>query len=604
MLVTAGDTVSGGVWFPPLALYTPHAVSAVLRIARGLRGRAGVAAIVSLGVAWGLLMHSMGWAQSSFYAQVRALADGETEIDRWHWETQDKAWVDGHFYSVKAPGLAAFTLPAYLGLDALGARAVARDAAANADATEHPRWTIAAGTDPPFAELGYSTSRARKTWDRIGAGAPMVWALTLVGAVVPAVLLLLLVRWVANRIEPGYGTAAAITLGLGTIVMTFASEYMSHVIAAMLGFAAFALLFREREGPERVWLVGIAGLLAGLAVTLEYPLGLVGVVLFVYALARQRRVARGAAYAAGAVAGAAPALLYNLWSLGSPLKFAYGDAVVRQGATGHAELGLNDAGFFGITVPRPESAFDLLFAGRGLLTLTPVLAVALVGVFLMHRRGRVTEARVIGAIATVYFVYNAGYWLTYGGGTPGPRFLIPSLPFLALGLATAYRRLPALTLALAIPSALFMIAGTLTFPLIGENGTWIWVERLQNGILEHTVLTVLGVSDAWLAVVPVLVAIAAAVAFAALATPRTSLGNVRPALTAILGWAVIAIVGPTLSGDPVTPLSGGSESIQLIALAAAGSALTLLVLSHRERRAERAAAHLPRPEPALGERAS
>jgi 4-amino-4-deoxy-L-arabinose transferase-like glycosyltransferase len=579
-------------------------VSAVLRIARGLRGRAGVAAIVSLGVAWGLLMHSMGWAQSSFYAQVRALADGGTEIDRWHWETQDKAWVDGHFYSVKAPGLAAFTLPAYLGLDAVGAEAAARDAAANADATEHPRWTLAAGTDPPFPEFGYKISRARNTWDRIGDEAPIVWALTLVGAVVPAVLLLLLVRWVANRIEPGYGAAAAITLGLGTIVMTFASEYMSHVIAATFGFAAFALLFREREGPERVWLVGIAGLLAGLAVTLEYPLGLVGVVLFLYALARQRRVARGAAYAAGAAAGAAPALLYNLWSLGSPLKFAYGDAVVRQGSTGHAELGLNDDGFFGITFPRPESAFDLLFAGRGLLTLTPVLAMALVGVFLMHRRGRVTEARVIGAIAALYFVYNAGYWLTYGGGTPGPRFLIPALPFLAIGLATAYRRLPALTLALAIPSALFMIAGTLTFPLIGDNGTWIWVERLQNGILEHTVLTVLGVSDAWLAVVPVLVAFAAAVAFAAMATPRTPLGNVRPALTAILGWVVIAIVGPTLTGDPVTPLSGGSESIQLIALAAAGSALTLLVLSHRERRAERAAARLPRPEPALGERAS
>jgi hypothetical protein len=608
------------------ALYTPHAVGAVLRIARGVRGRAGVAAIVSLGIAWGLLMHSMGWAQSSFYAQVRALADGGTEIDRWHWETQDKAWVDGHFYSVKAPGLAAFTLPAYLVLDAAGAQDVARDAAANARATEHPRWTLAAGTDPPFPEFGYSASRAANTWDRIGDGAPMVWALTLVGAVVPAVLLLLLVRWVANRIEPGYGTAAAITLGLGTIVMTFASEYMSHVIAATLGFAAFALLFREREGPERVWLVAIAGLLAGLAVTFEYPLGLVGVVLFVYALARQRRdrygdlalaspsgasrpmlragIKRGAAYAAGAIAGAAPALAYNLWSLGSPFKFAYGDAVVRQGTTGHAKLGLNDDGFFGITFPRPESAFDLLFAGRGLLTLTPVLAAALVGVFLMHRRGRVTEARVIWAVVGVYLLYNAGYWLTYGGGTPGPRFLIPAMPFVALGLATAYRRLPALTLALAIPSALFMVVGALTFPLSGDNGTWLWVERLQNGILEHTVLTAVGVSDAWLAILPVLVALAAAVAFAALATPRTPVGNVRPALTAVLGWAVIAIVGPTLTGDPRTPLSGGSESIQLIALAAAGSALTLFVLSHRERRAERAAAHLPRPEPALGERAS
>ena len=90
------------------------------------------------GIAWGLVMHSMGWAQLSNYAQVRALADGRAEIDRWQWETKDKAWVDGHFYSVKAPGLAALTLPAYLALDAAGAKTVARDAAANAAAGRPP----------------------------------------------------------------------------------------------------------------------------------------------------------------------------------------------------------------------------------------------------------------------------------------------------------------------------------------------------------------------------------------------------------------------------------------------------------------------------------
>ena len=46
------------------------------------------------------------------------------------------------------------------------------------------------------------------------------------------------------------------------------------------------------------------------------------------------------------------------------------------------------------------------------------------------------------AVAAAYFVYNAGYWLPFGGGTPGPRFLIPMLPFLALGLAVAWRRWP------------------------------------------------------------------------------------------------------------------------------------------------------------------
>ncbi len=558
---------------------------------RAVRISPGVAAIVSLAVAWGLVMHSMGWAQSAHFAQVRALADGRAEIDRWHWETRDKAWVNGHFYSVKAPGLAAFTLPAYLALKAGGGEGAAHDAVKSARSAGYAPW-ISKGGDP-FSQFGFSAHRAHAVQHRAQAGAPIVWALTLVGAVVPALLLLLLVRWVADRIEPGYGTAAAVTLGLGTIVMTFASEYFSHVIAAALGFAAFALLFREREGPARLALVAAAGLLAGLAFGFEYQVGLVGAILLAYAVARGPRVARGGAYVAGAIAGAAPALAFNLWALGSPLRFAYGDAVARQGLTGHARLGLNDGGFFGITLPRLDSAIDLLLAGRGLLVLTPVIALAIVGVVLMRRRGPVAEARVIGAIAAAYFVYNAGYWLPFGGGSPGPRFLIPALPFVAVGLASAYRRLPAQTLALAIPSATFMLAAALTFPLIGDQGTAIWVERIREAHFEHTLPGVLGIADAWVALMPVLVAVGAAIALAARATPATRLGDVRPALAMALGWAIVAVAGPTIAADPVTPLSGGRDAIWLVALGTGASIVTLLVLRYRERRDERV--------PAVGE---
>src|SRR5213076_1608856 len=195
---------------------------------------------------------------------------------------------------------------------------------------------------------------------------------------------LLLVRWAAERIEPGFGTAAAITLGLGTIVMTFAAEFFSHVASATLGFAAFAILFRERQGPPRLLPVAAAGLVAGLAVTFEYPLGLLGVILFVYALARPApRLPRALTYGAAAVLGAIPALAFNWWALGSPLDFAYSSAVAVQGLSGHAVLGLNDPGFFGIGVPRPSAAVDLLIASRGILTLTPVLAVAVAGAAMM-----------------------------------------------------------------------------------------------------------------------------------------------------------------------------------------------------------------------------
>ena len=145
-------------------------------------------------------------------------------------------------------------------------------------------------------------------------------------------------------------------------------------------------------------------------------------------------VKRGAAYGAGLAAGVAPLIAYQWWAFGSPLHTSYVGAVAKTGRSGHDVLGLNDDGVFGITLPRFGDALSLLFSGRGLLTLAPVLVMAIAGVVVMHRSGRRAEARTIGAVALAYLVYNAGYWLPMGGGSPGPRFLIPILPFLAIGL--------------------------------------------------------------------------------------------------------------------------------------------------------------------------
>ncbi len=40
-----------------------------------------------------------------------------------------------------------------------------------------------------------------------------------------------------------------------------------------------------------------------------------------------------------------------------------------------------------------------------------------------------------------------GYFLPYGGVSPGPRFFIPAVPFLAVGLAPAFARIPIATCA-------------------------------------------------------------------------------------------------------------------------------------------------------------
>jgi hypothetical protein len=563
--------------------------------------RPGVAAIAALGVAWGLVMHQMGWAQMAHYDQVQAFSKGEAQIDQWHWDTNDKAWVDGHFYSVKSPGMAALTTPFYIAIHDLGGDRLARSAVNNAAHTAHPKWYPTSSV-VPLENYGYDVQRGLRVQRFVEHSTPIVWALTLLAAVIPAILLLLLVRWAADRFLPGYGTAAAITLGLATVVMTFAGEFFSHVISAGFAFAAFCVLVKERDGPPRWGMVALAGLLAGLAVTFEFQTGLVGVVLFGYALSRRTDLfTRTTSYAAGTVVGALPMLSFNFWAFGSPLKLAYGDAVAFPGATGHDVLGLNSHGFFGITAPRFDSAVSLLLAGRGLLVLTPIIVMAVAGVLMMRRQGHRAEANTILAIAAVYFIYNSGYWLPFGGGTPGPRFLIPALPFVAIGLAFAYRRLPALTLGLAIPSGLMMLVGSLTYPLLGKQGTGTWADWLIEGKLEHTVLTAFGVTNAWLAVAPVIAAVLTAVVLAARATPSTSLSDYRFAVPALLAWAWVSAIGPGIAGDDISPLNRGNASaLWLVASGLIISLVTLTVVRAREGRPQSDPEATPAREPALG----
>jgi hypothetical protein len=125
---------------------------------------------------------------------------------------------------------------------------------------------------------------------------------------------------------------------------------------------------------------------------------------------------------------------------------------------------------------------------------------------------------------------------------------------------------------------------------------------LKDGTIEHTLLTAFGVESNWIAIAPVLVAIALAVWLAAMATPATRLGGLRAPLVLLGAWVVVAIVGPSVAGRPVEPLDGDPGAVTGVCVAAAVSVLALLWIRYRERRAELAASQPISGELALGER--
>jgi hypothetical protein len=188
-----------------------------------------------------------------------------------------------------------------------------------------------------------------------------------------------------------------------------------------------------------------------------------------------------------------------------------------------------------------------------------------VGIVLMRRRGHRAEAWVVGGLAVAYLVYNSGYWLPFGGGTPGPRFLMPVVPFLAVPLALAYRRFPLTTFALAVPSALFMLTATLTYPLIGDGFVGFWAKLLDASNFEATVATPLGAGHGWAGIAPVLALAALAAVIAVVAVRPGRVPDARRAALAVAGWGVAAACVPWILGGE-SAVGGDDGGAALIAV--------------------------------------
>ena len=451
---------------------------------------------------------------SSHYALVQMIANGDKTIDRIHGESCDISWWHNHYFANKAPGLALATTPWYLALDGLG---VIR-------------------TDPLSAAPFPRAMRAIPRRD--------LWLMGLWGAVLPALGLLVLVRSVADRLAPGTGIAASATLAFATLLLPFSSLFFAHALSAFLVFAAFALVL-DTEGLN--WRrLGAAGLLMGFGAVVEYPVGVLLLALGAYVAARRPRLARSAMFAAGALVGLAPLAAYDIWTFGSPLHLSYIGAVTIPGVTGHDVLGANSAGFFGVAMPHLSRGLQVLFGSRGLLTLGPVVALAPVGWVLFWRSGRRREAVFLSGVVAIYILYNAAYYSPLGGATPGPRFLIPILPFLVLAVAPVVRTWPLSVVVLAIPSAAILLASHVTQPLISppyEPGDW-W-HWLHTSGFSSTVLS--PGTHGWLPAAPVVLAALLATAAAIASVRSVDRVDLRLALICAIGWLAAFVAFPHLA---------------------------------------------------------
>ena len=386
------------------------------------RGRAVLVFLVLLAVFGYFFPRLNNWGANSRMDLIYALGDkGTVMIDDYHLNTQDRAYFEGHYYLEKSIGPSLAGLPFYMVFKGL-VQLPPLEAMANADAGPGALPTLESiYREHRFPEPGTP-----------GAGHPLIYhamALTFVTFFSVAVLSALLgtvVYLMASRFaeRPGDAVVLAFAFALGTPAFAFSNELFQHQTGAFGAFVGFFLLWRivEEGAPKRgLWLVGV---LFGYAAASEYVLAPILAVVVMWATIRLRPRRHVLRVVAGAVPWVVATATYNLLAFGTPLPIGYRYSV----------FGVPAWTLFGFVRPSWEAFYGITFSPyRGLFLLSPFLLLAPIGIYRMVRHDRTRRlAALVLLVSGALFAYNVCYWVWDGGGSVGPRHLVPMLPFLSL----------------------------------------------------------------------------------------------------------------------------------------------------------------------------
>jgi hypothetical protein len=333
----------------------------------------------------------------------------------------DIAYHDGHFHPNKAPGPSFLAVPAYFVL-------------------HHAERAL--GLDPD-------------EWKTLTVNA---WLTSVLTVALLSALGIVLFHRLALRVSGGDERAsaiAALTLAFGTMFFPYATMLFEHNLIAVALLAAWYLAYRAREtaGDARGRLV-LAGLCAGFAPISNYIM--VVPVLMIGAYVLSARKPNGWLWLGLGLLG--PFILicvYNTLSFGSP--FASNYSYMNPGFVEEDRALL---GVFG--TPRPGVLATILFSPfRGLFVTSPVLVMGVVGLAQLWRTARLrADAWLCIGVCLFFVLFNSTFNGWHGGWAVLPRYLGPAMPFLALPIVLAYRRLPRVTAALAAVSAATMFVIT------------------------------------------------------------------------------------------------------------------------------------------------
>lgn len=223
---------------------------------------------------------------------------------------------------------------------------------------------------------------------------------------------------------------ATAMLGLATPIFTYSAYLFSEPLtAAILAGVAWLLFARSvRDGASiSIRTSAIAGLILGLA-TIVRPTNVLAILVFGLALLAcdGKTGLRGAlVLGAASAVGVGILLVHNTVLFGGPLSFGYP-------ATAEGAKRLN-----GFETPLFTGIYGFLLSpGKSVLIFAPPIVLALFGLRALWQRNRGMAAlAVLMPVAELFFYAKYSQW--EGGYCVGPRYLVPGVVLLCLGIGPA-----------------------------------------------------------------------------------------------------------------------------------------------------------------------
>jgi len=357
------------------------------------------------------------WSQNSRLNLTLAIVDlGSLSIDPYVSNTGDYALFEGRYYTDKAPGPSFLAVPVYAAV-----RPILKS--------------------DPFQNILIRMSSSAAFADTLneeGTGlledklyfATVLLIVTFVCISIPAAFLGILIYRFTRYLgaSPVWAVTTVLIYGLATNAFPYSGAFFSHQLSAFLLFGAFYIGFLVQHDVIHPGFLTAAGFMLGYSLISEYPTFLIAVGIFAYIVfSRKGKRWIGALLAGGFVPGLL-LMVYN-WAIFRtplPVGYRYSELYVEQ----------HSVGLISISYPRLEALWGITFSSyRGLFFVSPVLLLAIFGLILWWRWGKFRkEAIVCSWSVVIFFLFNASSVMWQGGFSIGPRYLIPMLPFLIIGL--------------------------------------------------------------------------------------------------------------------------------------------------------------------------